>query len=115
MFLLICVIRATALERAREALSDIGCLGITVSEVLGYGRQRGHREFYRGAEYTVQLQPKVQITVACTKGELNLAIDAVRQAALTGPQGALGDGKIFVLGLEDVVRIRTGESGKDAI
>lgn len=115
MFWLICIIRVTSLEAVREALADIGCLGVTISQVEGFGRQRGHTENYRGAEYSVLMTPKVRIEVACTQGELNLALEAVRKAARSGPDGNLGDGKIFVLGLKDTIRIRTGESGKQAI
>lgn len=115
MYWLICIIRATSLEAVRENLADIGCLGLTVSHAVGFGRQRGHAENYRGAEYDVLMVPKVRVEIACTQGELKLALEAIRKAALTGDEGALGDGKIFVFGLEDVVRIRTGESGKSAI
>ena len=115
MFWLICIIRATALREVRARLNDIGVIGMTVSEVEGYGRQQGKGEYYRGAEYQIQLVPKVRLEIACTQGELNLAMQAVREAALTGKDGAVGDGKIFVFGLEDAVRIRTGERGKSVI
>jgi len=115
MYWLIAIIRASSLEQVRENLANIGCEGMTVSEVRGYGRQGGHSEYYRGAEYNVQLVPKVRIEIACTKGALNHALNAIREGGVTGPSGALGDGKVFVLGMEEAVRIRTGEVGKDVL
>jgi nitrogen regulatory protein PII len=115
MYWLVCLIRATSLQSVREALENIGCLGITVSEVEGFGRQRGHSEFYRGAEYQVLMTPKVRLELACTQGELNLALQAIRDGARTGTDGSFGDGKIFVFTLGDAVRIRTGETGKRAL
>jgi nitrogen regulatory protein P-II 2 len=115
MYWLIAIIRASSLEQVRENLANIGCNGVTVSEVRGYGRQGGHSEYYRGAEYNVQLVAKVRIEVACTHGALNMALNAIREGGLTGTDGALGDGKIFVMGLGEAVRIRTGESGKDVL
>ncbi|HYG75589.1 MAG TPA: P-II family nitrogen regulator [Planctomycetota bacterium] len=115
MYWIICIIRATSLRAVREKLNDIGCLGMTVSECEGYGRQKGHKEVYRGAEYSFQLVPKVRLEIACTQGELNLALQAITEAGRTGPEGSIGDGKIFVLPLEDAVRIRTGESGKQVL
>jgi nitrogen regulatory protein P-II 2 len=115
MFWLIAIIRASSLEKVRENLENIGCIGMTVSEVRGYGRQGGHSEYYRGAEYNIQLVPKVRIEVACTQGALNLALNTIREGGITGPTGALGDGKIFVLKMEEAVRIRTGETGKEVL
>jgi nitrogen regulatory protein PII len=115
MYWLICFIRATALQSVREELENIGCLGVTVSEVEGFGRQRGHTEYYRGAEYQVFMTPKVRLELACTQGELNFALQAIREGAKSGTDGSFGDGKIFVFSLGDAVRIRTGEVGKRAI
>lgn len=115
MYWLVCIIRVTALEAVRAGLADIGCLGMTVSQVAGFGRQRGHTELYHGAEYQVLMVPKVRVEVACTQGELKLALEAIREAARTGSDGSFGDGKIFIFGLQDTIRIRTGESGKSAI
>jgi nitrogen regulatory protein P-II 2 len=100
------------LDDVREALSDINIQGITVSEVKGFGRQKGHTELYRGAEYVVDFLPKVKIEIAVADNEENLVIETILKAAHTGK---IGDGKIFVLPLEEVVRIRTGETGEDAI
>ena len=96
----------------REALSEIGVQGITVTEVKGFGRQKGHTELYRGAEYVVDFLPKVKIEVATTDDLLDQAIEAITKAANTGK---IGDGKIFVTALEQVIRIRTGEAGADAV
>jgi nitrogen regulatory protein P-II 1 len=96
----------------REALSAIGVQGITVTEVKGFGRQKGHTELYRGAEYVVDFLPKVKIEVVLADEMLEKAIDAIRRAAQTG---RIGDGKIFVSNIEEAIRIRTGESGVDAI
>jgi len=115
MYWIVCYIRATAIGAVREALENIGCLGMTVSEVEGFGRQRGHSEFYRGAEYQALMTPKIRLELACTQGELNLALQAIREGARSGPDGSFGDGKIFVFTLSDAVRIRTGESGKRAL
>src|SRR3546814_14509934 len=95
-----------------DLLSDIGVAGITVTEVKGFGRQKGHTELYRGAEYVVDFLPKVKIEVAVSDDKLDAAIDAVSKAAHTGK---IGDGKIFVYDLDQAIRIRTGETGKDEI
>jgi nitrogen regulatory protein P-II 2 len=106
------IIKPFKLDEVREALSAIGASGITVTEVKGFGRQKGHTELYRGAEYVVDFLPKVKIEVAIAAEMLDQAIEAISKAAQTGK---IGDGKIFVWDLEQVVRIRTGESGDAAI
>jgi nitrogen regulatory protein P-II 2 len=106
------IIKPFKLDEVREALSAIGASGITVTEVKGFGRQKGHTELYRGAEYVVDFLPKVKIEVAIAAEMLDQAIEAISKAAQTGK---IGDGKIFVWDLEQVVRIRTGESGAAAI
>ena len=106
------IIRHHKLEDVKEALTKIGIQGMTVSEVRGFGRQKGHKETYRGAEYTVDFLPKVKIEIAVADDSLSKAITAISEAARTGK---VGDGKIFVTDLSDVVRIRTGESGSEAI
>jgi len=106
------VIKPFKLDEVREALSAIGVTGLTVTEVKGFGRQKGHTELYRGAEYVVDFLPKVKIEVAIGAELLERVIEAIEKAANTGK---IGDGKIFVTSLEQVVRIRTGESGPDAI
>ncbi len=106
------IIKPFKLDEVREALSAIGASGITVTEVKGFGRQKGHTELYRGAEYVVDFLPKVKIEVAIAADMLDQAIEAISKAAQTGK---IGDGKIFVWDLEQVVRIRTGESGDAAI
>ncbi|MCV6637334.1 P-II family nitrogen regulator [Candidatus Albibeggiatoa sp. nov. NOAA] len=106
------VIKPFKLDDVREALSDIGVQGITVTEVKGFGRQKGHTELYRGAEYVVDFLPKIKIEAAVSEEILDQVIEAISQAANTGK---IGDGKIFVYGLEQVMRIRTGETGKDAL
>ena len=100
------------LDDVREALSDIGMQGITVTEVKGFGRQKGHTELYRGAEYVVDFLPKVKIEVATTDDQVDQVIEAISKAANTGK---IGDGKIFVVNLEQAIRIRTGESGNEAL
>ena len=105
------VIKPFKLDEVREALSSIGVQGITVSEVKGFGRQKGHTELYRGAEYVVDFLPKVKLEIAVSDEVAEQAIDAIEAAARTGK---IGDGKVFVFDLEQVVRIRTGETGKDA-
>jgi nitrogen regulatory protein P-II 2 len=112
MKLLTAIIKPFKLEDVREALSEIGVQGITVTEVKGFGRQKGHTELYRGAEYVVDFLPKVKVELALTDEMVDKAIEAITQAARTGK---IGDGKIFVQPLEQVVRIRTGETGKDAV
>ena len=106
------IIKPFKLDEVREALSSIGVQGITVTEVKGFGRQKGHTELYRGAEYVVDFLPKVKIEAAIANELLDRVIEAVEKAANTGK---IGDGKIFVFDLEQVVRIRTGETGADAL
>ena len=106
------IIKPFKLDEVREALSDIGVAGLTVVEVKGFGRQKGHTELYRGAEYVVDFLPKVKIEVVVADGLTEKAIETIINAARTGK---IGDGKIFVLPVEQVIRIRTGESGEAAI
>jgi nitrogen regulatory protein P-II 1 len=106
------VIKPFKLDEVREALSEIGITGLTVSEVKGFGRQKGHTELYRGAEYVVDFLPKVKIEVVLADELLAKAIEAIQRAAKTG---RIGDGKIFVSSIEEAIRIRTGETGGDAI
>ncbi len=106
------VIKPFKLDEVKEALQQVGVQGITVIEAKGFGRQKGHTELYRGAEYVVDFLPKVKIEVVITDDMVEAAIDAIRKAAQTG---RIGDGKIFVSSIEDVIRIRTGETGADAI
>ncbi len=112
MKLVTAIIKPFKLDDVREALSEIGVQGITVTEVKGFGRQKGHTELYRGAEYVVDFLPKVKIEVAIAHGLLDRVIETISKAANTGK---IGDGKIFVTALEQIVRIRTGETGSDAI
>ncbi len=112
MKLVSAIIKPFKLDDAREALSEIGVQGITVTEVKGFGRQKGHTELYRGAEYVVDFLPKVKIEVAIDDALLDQVIEAMSKAAQTGK---IGDGKIFVLNLEQAIRIRTGESGSEAL
>lgn len=112
MKLVTAIIKPFKLDEVREALSDIGVQGITVTEVKGFGRQKGHTELYRGAEYVVDFLPKVKIEVAVDESILDQSIEAITKAAHTGK---IGDGKIFVTTLEQAIRIRTGETGKDAL
>ena len=112
MKLVVAVIKPFKLDEVREALSDIGVQGITVSEVKGFGRQKGHTELYRGAEYVVDFLPKVKLEVAVGEDLVDRVIEAIESAARTGK---IGDGKIFVSPLTQVVRIRTGETGVNAI
>jgi nitrogen regulatory protein P-II 1 len=107
-----CVIKPFKLDEVREALSELGVSGLTVTEVKGFGRQKGHTELYRGAEYVVDFLPKVKIEVVIGNDLVEKAIDAIVKAARTGK---IGDGKIFVTSVEHVVRIRTGELNEDAI
>ena len=106
------IIKPFKLDEVREALSAIGVQGITVTEVKGFGRQKGHTELYRGAEYVVDFLPKVKIEAAVNTDILDQVIEAIEKAASTGK---IGDGKIFVFDLEQAIRIRTGESGADAL
>jgi len=112
MKLLIAIIKPFKLDEVRELLSDIGVKGITVTEVKGFGRQKGHTELYRGAEYVVDFLPKIKIEVALDDSFIDQAIDAISKAASTGK---IGDGKIFVCPLEQAIRIRTGETGTEAL
>ena len=112
MKLITAVIKPFKLDDVREALSDIGVQGITVTEVKGFGRQKGHTELYRGAEYVVDFLPKAKVEVAVSSDMAEQAIEAISQAANTGK---IGDGKIFVSSLEQIIRIRTGETGVDAV
>ena len=112
MKLVTAIIKPFKLDEVREALSAIGVQGITVTEVKGFGRQKGHTELYRGAEYVVDFLPKVKIEAAINSDMLDRVIEAIENAANTGK---IGDGKIFVFELEQVVRIRTGETGADAL
>ena len=112
MKLVTAVVKPFKLDDVREALSDIGVQGITVTEVKGFGRQKGHTELYRGAEYVVDFLPKVKIEIAVRDDMVDVVIEAITRVASTGK---IGDGKIFVSNLEQVIRIRTGETGPDAI
>ena len=112
MKLVTAIIKPFKLDDVRESLSEIGVQGITVTEVKGFGRQKGHTELYRGAEYVVDFLPKVKIEVAIGDDQLDRVIEAISKAANTGK---IGDGKIFVVNLEQAIRIRTGETGSDAI
>jgi nitrogen regulatory protein PII len=106
------VIKPFKLDEVREALSEVGVSGLTVTEVKGFGRQKGHTELYRGAEYVVDFLPKVKIEIVVADHEVEAAIDAIVKAARTGK---IGDGKIFVTTVEQVIRIRTGETGEAAV
>ncbi len=106
------VIKPFKLDEVKDALHEIGLQGITVTEAKGFGRQKGHTELYRGAEYVVDFLPKVKIEIVLEDGMLERAVEAIRQAAHTG---RIGDGKIFVSSIEEAVRIRTGETGAEAI
>ena len=112
MKLVTAIIKPFKLDDVRAALSGIGVQGITVTEVKGFGRQKGHTELYRGAEYVVDFLPKVKLEIAIADDQVETAIDTITQAANTGK---IGDGKIFVSSLEQVIRIRTGETGEEAI
>ena len=112
MKLVSAIIKPFKLDDVREALSEIGVQGITVTEVKGFGRQKGHTELYRGAEYVVDFLPKVKVEVAISDDVVDQAIESISKAANTGK---IGDGKIFVTSLEQAIRIRTGESGNEAI
>lgn len=112
MKLVTAIIKPFRLDDVRQALSDLGIQGMTVTEVKGFGRQKGHTELYRGAEYVVDFLPKAKIEIAVSDALTDQVIDAITKAANTGK---IGDGKIFVVELEQVVRIRTGESGDNAL
>ncbi|MBB6519974.1 P-II family nitrogen regulator [Pseudoteredinibacter isoporae] len=112
MKLVTAIIKPFKLDAVREALSEAGVHGITVTEVKGYGRQKGHTELYRGAEYVVDFLPKTKVEAAVADGDVDVVVEAISKAAHSGK---IGDGKIFVSSLEQVIRIRTGETGEDAI
>ena len=112
MKLVTAIIKPFKLDDVREALSEIGVQGITVTEVKGFGRQKGHTELYRGAEYVVDFLPKVKLEIAISDKLLEQTLEAISKAAATGK---IGDGKIFVTALEQIIRIRTGESGEQAV
>ena len=112
MKLITAILKPFKLDDVRESLSEIGVQGITVTEVKGFGRQKGHTELYRGAEYVVDFLPKVKLEIAMTDEMVDAAIEAITRVASTGK---IGDGKIFVSPLEQVIRIRTGETGANAI
>jgi nitrogen regulatory protein PII len=112
MKLITAIVKPFKLDDVREALSDIGVSGVTVTEVKGFGRQKGHTELYRGAEYVVDFLPKAKVEVAVADKLVSQAIEVITKAANSGK---IGDGKIFVTNLEQVVRIRTGETGDDAL
>ena len=112
MKLISAIIKPFKLDEVREALSEIGVQGITVTEVKGFGRQEGHTELYRGAEYVIDFLPKVKIEIAVSDKLTKKVIEAISKSALTGK---IGDGKIFVMPLDQVQRIRTGETGEDAL
>ena len=106
------IVKPFKLDEVREALSEVGVTGLTVTEVKGFGRQKGHTELYRGAEYVVDFLPKVKIEVVVANDQVERAIDAIVKSARTGK---IGDGKIFVIDVEQAIRIRTGDRGSDAI
>jgi nitrogen regulatory protein PII len=112
MKLIQAIIKPFKLDDVREALTEIGVTGMTAIEVKGFGRQKGHTELYRGAEYVVDFLPKVKLEIVVKEEDLDRAIETIQKAAHTGK---IGDGKIFVLPVEQVIRIRTGESGRDAV
>lgn len=112
MKMLTAIIKPFKLDAVREALADVGVQGMTVTEVRGFGRQKGHTELYRGAEYTVDLLPKIKLEMALAPDQVDGAIEAITAAAKTGQ---IGDGKVFITDLEQVIRIRTGEQGNDAV
>ena len=106
------IIKPFKLDEVKEALQAVGVQGITVTEAKGFGRQKGHTELYRGAEYVVDFLPKVKIEIVVEEARVEASVDAIQKAARTG---RIGDGKIFVLNVEEAIRIRTGETGADAI
>ena len=112
MKIVMAIIKPFKLEEVRSALTDLGLQGMTVTEVKGYGRQKGHTEIYRGAEYAVSFLPKIKMEIVVPTAQVEKALEAVQSAAKTGQ---IGDGKIFVVPLEQAIRIRTGETGKDAL
>lgn len=112
MKLVTAVVKPFKLDDVREALADVGVQGITVSEVKGFGRQKGHTELYRGAEYVVDFLPKVKLEIAVDDSQVDSVVEAITKSAQTGK---IGDGKIFITNLEEVIRIRTGETGSEAV
>ncbi len=112
MKLITTILKPFKLDDVREALSEIGIVGMTVTEVKGFGRQKGHTELYRGAEYVVDFLPKVKIEVAVSDEQVDSVVETIQNAASTGK---IGDGKIFVTNIEQTIRIRTGETGNDAL
>lgn len=112
MKLIAAIVKPFKLDEVRQALSEIGVQGVTVTEVKGFGRQKGHTELYRGTEYVVDFLPKVKIEIAVEKTDVDAVVEAISGAAHTG---RIGDGKIFVTELEQAMRIRTGEAGRDAL
>lgn len=106
------IIKPFKLEEVKKALNDVGIVGMTVTEVKGYGRQKGHKELYRGAEYTIEFVPKLKIEIALSDKDVDKAVATILASAKTG---SIGDGKIFVTDLEGAIRIRTGESGEGAL
>lgn len=112
MKLVTAIIKPFKLDDVRSALSEVGVQGMTVTEVKGFGRQKGHTELYRGAEYVVDFLPKVKVEIVVAENEVDTAIEAITRAASTGK---IGDGKVFVQAVEQVIRIRTGETGDEAI
>ena len=112
MQMVMAIIKPFKLDDVREALAEIGVQGITVTEVRGFGRQKGHTELYRGAEYVVDFLPKIKLEVAVADDQLERVVEAITHAANSGK---IGDGKIFVYDLDQVIRIRTGETGEDAV
>jgi nitrogen regulatory protein P-II 2 len=112
MKLITAVVKPFKLDDVRTALSDVGVQGMTVTEVKGFGRQKGHTELYRGAEYVVDFLPKVKIELAVDDSMVDQAVEAITKAAQTGK---IGDGKIFISPLDEIIRIRTGETGSDAV
>ena len=106
------IIKPFKLDEVKDALADVGVVGLTVTEVKGFGRQKGHTELYRGAEYTVDLLPKIKIELALAPDQVDRAVEAVMKAAKTGQ---IGDGKIFIAPIDEVIRIRTGERGEPAL
>ncbi len=109
---IIAIIKPFKLDEVRDALNEIGIQGMTVTEVKGFGRQKGHTELYRGAEYTVDFLPKIKLEVVTNADQASEAVDVISKTAHTGK---IGDGKIFIVPVEEVLRIRTGEKGKDAL
>ena len=112
MKLVTAIVKPFKLDEVREALAEVGVTGLTVTEVKGFGRQKGHTELYRGAEYVVDFLPKVKVEVVVSDEQVNRVVETVEEAARTGK---IGDGKIFVYNVEQVVRIRTGETGEAAV